>query len=212
VKQEIIKKNMSVLMKLMQDITYSKQDGDNTINKNIRVIQASREKMFDQFKDIRNNSSNLSISNVIPVITLLIESTQYNSELKLQHIQEVVENGQVAYTPVPYSLTYHGNIFTHQLDTLFEILEQLQEKFDPYSTINIRYMNGFSKIATPFVFQAGGLTTDIDYDVAGDRIVMFDFTISTFYYVYKTFVPNNNKKLVVEFDGVNPSFIIEKTI
>jgi hypothetical protein len=30
--------------------------------------------------------------------------------------------------------------------------------------------------------------------------------------VYKTFVPNNNKKLVVEFDGVNPSFIIEKTI
>ena len=210
--QQIIKKNMSVLMKLLEDITYSKQDGDNKIVKNIRVIQASREKMFDSYKNIRNNNNDMSISNVIPVITCMIESTAYNPELKQQHLQDVIENEEISYTPVPYNLSYRCNIFTQQLDTLFEILEQLQEKFDPYTVVPIRYMTNYDIISTPFVFQSGGLTTDIDFDVSGDRVVLFDFTITTHYFVYKKMVINPNKNLVVEFEDNTTTIIVEKSI
>lgn len=199
--QNNIRKNMLVLMSMLQELKY--KDNTSSVEKFVspRIVPASREKMYDDFVAKRNNSSNLSISDVLPAISIMFESTTYAPEYKIQHLQTMIHSGGTSYSPVPYAITYHGIIFTEKLSTALQLIEQLQEVFDPYLTVPIKYEDDTPVINTPFLFQTGSLTTDLDFDVNTKRTLSYDFTISSYYVLYKRKVPEFDSKLIVEYNN-----------
>lgn len=198
--QSVIYKNMLVLFDLLKKVKYTNSKKQS---ENVRVITASREKALDDWTSNKNNSSDRSVGNVLPAITCMVESTTYNGEYKQQILHTVEIDGKSGFTPVPYNVSYRCNIFAYSYHTLFEILEQLQAMFDPSYTISIRYFQNHAPINQTFTFQPGGITVDIDFDINGERLVAFDFTITTVYFVYKpeSLIPDSN--LIVEFGVEN---------
>lgn len=208
--QSVIYKNMLVLMNVLENLKYTDKNG---AIQPVRVITASREKALDDFMYNKNRTDNRSISNILPAVTCMVESTTYNAEFRQQNIAQMQLGDGIMYTAVPYTLTYRCNIFGYSYHTVFEILEQLQLIFSPHFTVSVRYFPSHPPINEPFTFTAGGITVDIDYDVNGDRIVGFDFSISTNYWIYQDtkLIPQYN--VVFEFDVENGSpIIITKTV
>lgn len=191
--QSVIYKNQLIMQYLLSGIKYHDtqkiNDKKEVMLKDVIVQPATREKILDDYLRNKKNTDGRSISMILPMITYMVDGTTYSTDDKLQILAEFVDEEGISYTPVPYKLTFKCNIFSLHIDTLYQILEQLQLKFDPFFSLPIRYSPNSRVINQIFTLQTGGITIDIDFDVNSDRMCMFDFTIATDYILYKRKIP-----------------------
>ena len=187
---ESIRKSVVAFGALFNQIYIQRKDEDGVSLETSRVplTYSPKEKFIQRLKNESGITDNTHIRMTLPRMGFEITSFLYDSQRKLNRMNQKVSNtdGTVrsSYIEVPYNINFGLYLFSRNLDDNLQIIEQILPYFAPDFTVTLN-MNSLNKtVDVPIILNSLNIVEDYEGDFDTRRSVnsVFDFTMKSYVY------------------------------
>lgn len=139
-------------------------------------------------KIVQDKNFDNKTSAQLPMMTFELDSITYDSIRKGHGQHKIMGNGVGAetysYTPVPYVLRFHLNIWTANMEDGTQIVEQILPFFQPDYTPSVFLLDNFNSVDVPIVLESVS-SEDIyegNYETRRTIRWLLTFSMNCYYY------------------------------
>jgi len=187
---EAIRKTVVAFVSIFNQIYFQRKDDNGNVTEISRVplSYSPKEKFIQKLRTESGITDNTHVKNLLPRMGFEITSMLYDSQRKLNRINQKVAtiDGSIksTYMEVPYNINFGLYLFSRNLDDNLQIIEQILPYFAPDFTVTLNMNELNKKVDVPIILNSLNVVEDYEGDFDSRRAInsVFDFTVKTYVY------------------------------